>query len=329
MEAAIERLDLEPRRSDLRFRVARCLAASERTRPEERIEGALEHSKGRIVGADMLPEAELSTGCQHSPHLSQRGGGVGHGAEHSHDDGDVECSVACGQRLGDTGHDVDRNLRCFGSLRCGRPGCGIRLNRQQTLDLRRVVLERATVAGADLDHPSLHSREQLPAEIVMDEIGVTQLTPLEVAREARLLRTVEGRFGSHRIKSRSAGPDAEASLLSEATMSEAWLQLDTPVKERIRKVLENPQRPVTEAELRKLSEEARACTLILGAELERLEHRLAELDRDSDSSLGAIADAFRRVHDFRAHLEELDGLVSALEGRAREVRTSWMLPRGR
>jgi hypothetical protein len=112
-------------------------------------------------------------------------------------------------------------------------------------------------------------------------------------------------------------------------MSEAWLELDTPVKERIRKVLEDPQRRVTEAELRKLSEEGRACTLILGAELERLEHRLAELDRDPDSSLGAIADAFRRVHDFRVHLEELDGLLSALEARAREVRTSWMLPRGR
>jgi hypothetical protein len=112
-------------------------------------------------------------------------------------------------------------------------------------------------------------------------------------------------------------------------MSEAWLELDTHVKERIRKVLEDPERPVTEAELRKLSEEGRACTLILGAELERLEHRLAELDGDPDSSLGAIADAFRRVHEFRVHLEELDGLRSALDGRAREVRTSWMLPRGR
>ena len=115
-------------------------------------------------------------------------------------------------------------------------------------------------------------------------------------------------------------------------MPEVWLELDTTLKERLRRVLDDPQRPVTEAELRKLSEEGRACTLILGAELERLERRLAEFDSDSASSLGAIANAFRRVHDFRAHLEELDGLLSALEGRAREVRTSWLAgehsPRG-
>lgn len=112
-------------------------------------------------------------------------------------------------------------------------------------------------------------------------------------------------------------------------MSEAWLELDTALKEQIRKVLEDPQRPVTEAQLRKLSEEGRASTLILRAELERLECRLAELDRDPASSLGAMAEAFRSVHEFRAHLEELDGLLSALEGRARQVRTARLLPRGR
>jgi hypothetical protein len=114
-------------------------------------------------------------------------------------------------------------------------------------------------------------------------------------------------------------------------MPEVWLELDTVLKERLRRVLDDPQGQVTEAELRKLSEEGRACTLILGAELERLERRLAELDGDPASPLGAIADTFRRVHDFRAHVEELDELLSALEGRAREVRTSWLLgphPRG-
>jgi hypothetical protein len=34
---------------------------------------------------------------------------------------------------------------------------------------------------------------------------------------------------------------------------------------------------------------------------------------------------FARVHDFRAHLAELDRLLSALEERAREVRTSRLL----
>ena len=107
-------------------------------------------------------------------------------------------------------------------------------------------------------------------------------------------------------------------------MPEVWLELDTVLKERLRSVLDDPQDRVTEAELRKLSEEGRACTLILGAELQRLEQRLAELDGDPASSLGSIADAYRRVHDFRAHVEELDGLLFALEGRARKVRTSWL-----
>jgi hypothetical protein len=107
----------------------------------------------------------------------------------------------------------------------------------------------------------------------------------------------------------------------------AWLELDASLKNRLRAVLE-PERPVTEAELRRLSEEGRACSLILGAELERHEATLAELDRDPDSSLAAIADAFRRVSHFRSHLDELDGLLSALHKRAREVRTSWLTKDG-
>ena len=108
-------------------------------------------------------------------------------------------------------------------------------------------------------------------------------------------------------------------------MPEVRLELDTALKERLHRVLDDPQRPVTEAELRKLSEEGRACTLILGADLERLERQLAQLDGDPASSLGAIATVFRRTHDFRMHLEELNGLLSALENRARELRTSWLL----
>jgi hypothetical protein len=95
------------------------------------------------------------------------------------------------------------------------------------------------------------------------------------------------------------------------------------LRARLRDVLEEPRRPVTEADLRKLSEEGRACRLILGAELERLEGRMGKLDADPASSLGAIADAFRRVHDLRAHVAELDEFLSALDDRAREVRTSW------
>jgi hypothetical protein len=106
-------------------------------------------------------------------------------------------------------------------------------------------------------------------------------------------------------------------------MPSAWLELDVDLRQRLRDVLEEPPRPVTEAELRKLTEEGRACRLILGAELERLEGRLGKLDADPNSSLGEIAETFRRVHDFREHVGELDELLSALESRAREVRTGW------
>jgi chromosome segregation ATPase len=106
-------------------------------------------------------------------------------------------------------------------------------------------------------------------------------------------------------------------------VADAWLELDTELRQRLRDVLADPPRPVTEAELRRLLEEGQACTRILGAELERLERRLAQLDSDPDSSLGEIAGAFRRVHDFRVHVDALDELMSALARRAQEVRTTW------
>ena len=100
----------------------------------------------------------------------------------------------------------------------------------------------------------------------------------------------------------------EASLRCEATMPEAWLELDTALKERLHDVLDDPQRPVTEASYgsspRKV-EPARSSS----AESYSASSRAAELDRDPGSSL-AIAGTFRRVHDFRAHLDELGGLLS-------------------
>jgi hypothetical protein len=110
-------------------------------------------------------------------------------------------------------------------------------------------------------------------------------------------------------------------------MRDAWLELDDALKDRIRVVLDDPQRLVTEAELRKLSDEGQGLTRILSAELRRLEQRLAELDTDPDTPLGAIGPAFRRVHDFREHVAELDSLLSALDDRARQVRTSRLLGR--
>jgi hypothetical protein len=106
-------------------------------------------------------------------------------------------------------------------------------------------------------------------------------------------------------------------------MAEPWLELDALLRERLHDVLQEPPRPLTEAELRKLLEEGRACMLILGGELHRLQRRLAVLDTDPEPSFSALTEAFRRVHAFRAHVEELGALLSALEARAHEVRASW------
>jgi hypothetical protein len=106
-------------------------------------------------------------------------------------------------------------------------------------------------------------------------------------------------------------------------MAEPWLELDAVLRERLRDVLQEPPRPVTESELRSLLDEGRACMLILNGELERLERRLAELDADPNTSFSALTAAFRRVSLFRDHIDDLRALVSALETRAREVHASW------
>jgi hypothetical protein len=101
--------------------------------------------------------------------------------------------------------------------------------------------------------------------------------------------------------------------------------LDSALKERLRAVLD--REPVTEGELRKLAEEGRACTLIIGAQLERSERRLAELSSDPSSSLVEVAAALRAVNELRPDLLELEDLLAALRGRAREFRVSWLSTR--
>jgi hypothetical protein len=100
--------------------------------------------------------------------------------------------------------------------------------------------------------------------------------------------------------------------------------LDSALKERLRAVLDRRPQPVTEAELRKLFEEGRACTLILSGQLEGGERRLAELAADPASSLAEVAAAMRTVNELRPDLDELHTLLAELEGRAREFRASWL-----
>lgn len=80
---------------------------------------------------------------------------------------------------------------------------------------------------------------------------------------------------------------------------------------------------MTEAELRKLAEEGRACELILGGQLQRSEQRLEALASDPTSSLTDIAEALREVNELRPDLDELEALLGELQERARESRARW------
>jgi hypothetical protein len=102
-----------------------------------------------------------------------------------------------------------------------------------------------------------------------------------------------------------------------------WLELDAVLKARLRAALA-AQRPATESELRKLTEEARACSLMLGAELTRGEARLARLDADPASPLTEIGATFREVGELRRDLDELHSLLADLEERARATRAAWL-----
>jgi chromosome segregation ATPase len=101
--------------------------------------------------------------------------------------------------------------------------------------------------------------------------------------------------------------------------------LDAELKDRLRAVLED--RRVTEAELRKLAEEGRACALIMSAQLTKREQALASMSSDPASSLSEIAAALRDVNGLRPDLEELNSLLDELQHRAREVRRAWVSAR--
>jgi chromosome segregation ATPase len=98
--------------------------------------------------------------------------------------------------------------------------------------------------------------------------------------------------------------------------------LDVRLKERLRAVLDRA--PVTEAELRRLSEEGTAIAKLMGARLERSEQALVELESDPSSSLTEIAATLREVNELRPSLIELQTMLADLNSRAREFRKSWV-----
>jgi hypothetical protein len=104
---------------------------------------------------------------------------------------------------------------------------------------------------------------------------------------------------------------------------EPWLALDAVLKGRLREALED-ERLLTEAEVRRFSEEGRACMLMLRAELSRGEEKLRALDADPASSLVEIAATFRDVSELRRDLAELESLLAELHERARAARAAWL-----
>ena len=100
--------------------------------------------------------------------------------------------------------------------------------------------------------------------------------------------------------------------------------LDAQLMGRLRAVVD--REPVTEAELRKLTEEGRACALLTRAQLEKREQRLDELSANPETPLADLAGVLREVHTLRPELDELQTLLAELNGRAREFRQSWVSP---
>ena len=147
------------------------------------------------------------------------------------------------------------------------------------------------------------------------------MSPDDVFARVRLVVLVAAAVALVCSLMRSSYSDAASGSREDHNPGVAQL-LDSALKERLRAVLD--RQPVTEAQLRKLAEEGRACVLILGGQLQRSARRLGELSSDPASSLSEVAATLRAVHELRPDLEELEELLDELEQRAREFRAAWL-----
>ena len=99
--------------------------------------------------------------------------------------------------------------------------------------------------------------------------------------------------------------------------------LDQALAVRLRQALD--EQPATEADLRLLAEQAEAWTRALEAQVQGSERRLDELSADPEISLAELAVELRRLEELHPELEEMRSLLTALDVRARELRTGWLL----
>ena len=103
-------------------------------------------------------------------------------------------------------------------------------------------------------------------------------------------------------------------------------ELEDALRARLTAILDPD--PATEAELRRLVEQADACERILRAQVEQRESRLGALATDRSSSLGDIVAELRQVRALQAELGELRALLDELEERARTLRAKWLAQSG-
>ena len=99
-------------------------------------------------------------------------------------------------------------------------------------------------------------------------------------------------------------------------------RLEVALVERLREVLSD--QPVTEAELRTLSERADGWARTLEGQIHASERRLRELAADPASSLADIAAELRRVETLGPDLAEVRSLLAELEQRAHRLRSAWL-----
>jgi hypothetical protein len=98
-------------------------------------------------------------------------------------------------------------------------------------------------------------------------------------------------------------------------------QIDAALVGRLRSVIGGET--ATEAELRKLWEQADAWARTLDARIQGSERRLDELTSEAAPELAEVTAELRRIESLRPQLREVRKLHRQLEQRAHELRASW------
>jgi hypothetical protein len=96
--------------------------------------------------------------------------------------------------------------------------------------------------------------------------------------------------------------------------------LDTALIAQLRAVVRGT--PTTESELRKLWEEADAWRRALHGQIESSERRLQRLADEPAPQLAEVTTELRRLDRLHPQLEEVQGLLTDLEQRARQLRAT-------